>query len=196
MCAPTGTPAASIPVASTPATTIRGKICILWDMATVTFHNDPVETVGTLPAVGEQLPTFDLVGTDLGAVSAADFAGKRLVVSIFPSVDTGTCAAAMRTFNEEAAGLDNTVVLCVSKDLPFAQSRFCAAEGIENVVSASAFRSTFGEDFGVTLQGSPLQGLLARAIVVTDAEHKVVYTQLVDEVTEEPDYAASIAALN
>ncbi|WP_165242189.1 thiol peroxidase [Corynebacterium lizhenjunii] len=165
-------------------------------MATVTFHNDPVETVGTLPAVGEQLPTFDLVGTDLGAVSAADFAGKRLVVSIFPSVDTGTCAAAMRTFNEEAAGLDNTVVLCVSKDLPFAQSRFCAAEGIENVVSASAFRSTFGEDFGVTLQGSPLQGLLARAIVVTDAEHKVVYTQLVDEVTEEPDYAASIAALN
>ena len=115
---------------------------------------------------------------------------------MFPSVDTGVCAAQLRSFNEKAAGLDNTVVLSVSRDLPFAQERFCAAEGIENVVSASDFRSDFGEKLGITLQGSPLKGLLARSVVVTDEEHKVIYTELVDEVTTEPNYDAAIEALS
>lgn len=164
-------------------------------MAEITLKNNPVHTNGELPAVGAPLPDFVLAGTDLADVKAADFAGKRLVISFFPSVDTGVCAAALRKFNEEAAGLDNTVVLSVSEDLPFAQARFCAAEGIENVVSASAFRSSFGEDFGVKLVDSPMTGLLARGVVVTDGDHKVVYTELVSEITEEPNYDAALAAL-
>lgn len=164
-------------------------------MAEITLKNNPVHTNGELPAIGESLPGFVLAGTDLSDVKAADYAGKRLVISFFPSVDTGVCAAALRKFNEEAAGLDNTVVLSVSEDLPFAQARFCAAEGIENVVSASAFRSSFGEDFGVKLVDSPMTGLLARGVVVTDADHKVVYTELVSEITEEPNYDAALAAL-
>lgn len=164
-------------------------------MANVTFKNDPTTTSGDLPVEGEQLPAFELVGGDLSTVSSADFAGKRLVLNIFPSLDTGVCAASVRAFNKLAAGLDNTVVLCISEDLPFAQQRFCAAEGIDNVVAASAFRSSFGEDYGLRLTGSPLQGLLARAVVVTDASHNVVYTQLVSEITTEPDYQAAEAAL-
>jgi thiol peroxidase len=164
-------------------------------MASITFKNHPVTTVGELPAKGSTLPAFELVGQDLGAVSSADLAGKRVVLNIFPSVDTGTCAMSVRTFNEVAAGLENTVVVCVSKDLPFAQARFCGAEGIENVVTGSAFRSSFGEDFGVTMADGPLAGLLSRAVVVTDAEGTVLYTEQVGEVSEEPDYDAARAAL-
>jgi thiol peroxidase len=164
-------------------------------MASITFKNTPVSTVGELPAKGSTLPAFELVGQDLGAVSSADLAGKRVVLNIFPSVDTGTCAMSVRTFNEVAAGLENTVVVCVSKDLPFAQARFCGAEGIENVVTGSAFRSSFGEDFGVTMADGPLAGLLSRAVVVTDAEGTVLYTEQVGEVSEEPDYDAARAAL-
>ncbi|MDO5031759.1 thiol peroxidase [Corynebacterium sp.] len=164
-------------------------------MATTKFQGNHVETAGELPAVGSELPDFTLVGTDLEEVTKADFAGKRLVISLFPSVDTGVCAQQLRSFNEKAAGLENTVVLSVSRDLPFAQERFCAAEGIDNVVSASDFRTDFGEKLGLTLQGSPLKGLLARAVIVTDADHKVVYTELVPEVGTEPDYEAALAAL-
>ena len=164
-------------------------------MASITFHNDPVTTAGELPVQGSALPAFDLVGKDLGAVSSADLAGKRVVLNIFPSVDTGTCAMSVRKFNELAAGLENTVVVCVSKDLPFAQARFCGAEGLENVVTGSAFRSSFGEDFGVTMTDGPLAGLLSRAVIITDENGNIVFTEQVGEVSEEPNYEAARAAL-
>lgn len=165
-------------------------------MANVTFKNESTSTSGELPAVGDQLPDFTLVGTDLSEITPADLAGKRVVLNIFPSLDTGVCAASVREFNKRATSLDNTVVLGVSQDLPFAHGRFCSAEGIDNVTTGSTFRSTFGEDYGLTLQGSPLQGLLARAVVVADENGKVVYTQLVDEITDEPDYDAAVNALS
>ncbi|WP_018295630.1 thiol peroxidase [Corynebacterium lubricantis] len=165
-------------------------------MANVTFKNEPATTAGELPAVGDQLPAFELVGTDLAPVTDSALSGKRLILNIFPSLDTGTCAASVREFNSRAAELDeNTTVLCISKDLPFAHDRFCSSNGIENVVNASAFRSSFGEDYGVTLQDSPLQGLLSRSVIVTDENHKVLYTQLVDEISEEPNYDAALEAL-
>ncbi|MDO5511819.1 thiol peroxidase [Corynebacterium sp.] len=165
-------------------------------MANVTFKNESTSTSGELPAVGDQLPDFTLVGSDLSEITPADVAGKRVVLNIFPSLDTGVCAASVREFNERATSLDNTVVLGVSQDLPFAHARFCSAEGIDNVTTGSAFRSSFGEDYGLTLQGSPLQGLLARAVIVADEGGKVVYTQLVDEITDEPDYDAAVNALS
>lgn len=164
-------------------------------MATTAFKENPVRTTGELPAEGTSAPAFSLVGTDLSEVSSETFAGRRVVLNIFPSVDTGVCAASVRRFNEIAAGLKNTTVVCVSKDLPFALGRFCGAEGIENVVAASAFRSSFGEDFGLTQAEGPLQGLLARAVVVLDADGSVLHTQLVPEITTEPDYDAAVAAL-
>lgn len=140
-------------------------------MAEVTLQNELViHTNGDLPAVGAKLPEFSVLAADLSEISSADFAGKNLVLNIFPSVDTGVCANSVRTFNKQAAGLENTVVLCVSNDLPFAIGRFCAAEGIENVVTSSAFRSSFGEDFGVKLVDGPLAGLLARSVVVVNPE--------------------------
>ena len=165
-------------------------------MANVTFKNEPTTTSGDLPAVGDQLPDFTIVGTDLAEITPADFAGKRVVLNIFPSLDTGVCAASVREFNERATALDNTVVLGVSHDLPFAHDRFCSAEGIDNVTAGSVFRSTFGEDYGLTLEGSPLKGLLARAVIVADEDGKVIYTQLVDEITTEPDYDAAVNALH
>lgn len=170
-------------------------VTILGCMTSVTFKNEETNLVGNFVEKGQELPAFSVVGTDLSEITNKDFSGKRVIISLFPSVDTGVCAAALRRFNEEAAALENTKVLSVSKDLPFAQARFCEAEGIENVVSASAFRSTIGDDFGVTLAGSPLKGLLARAIVVADEEGKIIYTELVDEVTNEPDYEAALEAL-
>ena len=164
-------------------------------MATTAFKQNPVRTAGELPTVGSAAPAFELVGTDLSAVTVGDFAGRRVVLNIFPSVDTGVCAQSVRQFNELAAGLANTAVVCVSKDLPFALGRFCGAEGIDNVVAASAFRSSFGEDFGLTQAEGPLAGLLARAVVVLDADGTVLYTQLVPEITTEPDYDAAVAAL-
>lgn len=165
-------------------------------MTHTAFQGNPVSVSGNLPAVGEKLPSFTATGTDLGTVDNASVAGKRVVFNIFPSVDTGVCAASVRRFNELAAGLDNTEVVCVSRDLPFAMARFCGAEGIENVSSASDFRHGFGEAFGVVQTDGPLAGLLARAVVVADAEGTVVHSQLVDEITTEPDYDAAIAALS
>ena len=164
-------------------------------MTAISFKNTPVNTVGALPATGSPLPAFELVGQDLGAVTSSDFAGQRIVLNIFPSLDTGTCAMSVRRFNEIAAGLDNTVVVCVSMDLPFAQARFCGAEGIENVVTGSAFRSTFGEDYGVTMEDGPLAGVLSRAVVIADADGTIIHTEHLDEVTEEPDYDAAQAVL-
>ena len=164
-------------------------------MANTAFQGSPVKTVGELPAKGEQSPAFSLVGSDLGDVNSQDYSGKRVVLNIFPSLDTGVCAASVRKFNELASGLENTTVVCVSNDLPFAQARFCGAEGIENVVTASGFRSSFGKDFGTTMVDGPLAGLLARSVVVLYEKGTVTYTQLVDEITTEPDYDSAIAAL-
>jgi thiol peroxidase len=164
-------------------------------MAEVTLGGNPVNTSGDLPEVGGPAPSFSLVGNDLGEVTNASFEGKNLVLNIFPSVDTPTCATSVRTFNERAAGLDNTAVLCVSADLPFAHSRFCGAEGIENVSSASTFRSSFGSDFGVTLTDGPLAGVLARAVVVVGPDGSVKHTELVSEIAQEPNYDAALGAL-
>ncbi|MEJ5919905.1 MULTISPECIES: thiol peroxidase [unclassified Corynebacterium] len=164
-------------------------------MAHTAFQGNPVQISGDLPAQGASLPAFEVTGTDLASLTNSDFAGKRTVLNIFPSVDTGVCAASVRRFNELAAEMDNTVVLNVSRDLPFALARFCGAEGIENVQAASDFRHGFGEQLGVVQQDGPLAGLLARSVVVADADGNVVYTQLVPEITEEPDYDAALAAL-
>ncbi|MDO5619635.1 thiol peroxidase [Kocuria sp.] len=159
------------------------------------FQDNPVHTVGQLPTQGSTAPSYSLVGSDLSEVTSQDFAGRRVVLNIFPSLDTGVCAASVRRFNELAAGLEDTTVLCVSADLPFAQERFCGAEGIDNVVVASSFRSTFGQDWGVSMVDGPLEGLLARAVVVVDADGRVIHTQLVPEITEEPNYDDAVAAL-
>ena len=164
-------------------------------MPNVIYKKQSVSTLGSLPAVGTQAPEFDLVGTNLETITSDQFRGSRVVLNIFPSLDTRACAASVRRFNELAAGLDKTVVVSVSMDLPFAHDRFCVNEGIENVVSASAFRSSFGEDYGVTMTDGPLEGLLARSVVVLDTDGTVKYTQLVDEITTEPDYDAAVAAL-
>lgn len=165
-------------------------------MAQVTFKGSPIKTAGELPEKGSAAPDFTLVKQDLSETSLADYKGKRLVLNIFPSIDTGVCAISVRTFNEKAAALENTVVLCVSMDLPFAQARFCAAEGIKNVVTASAFRSAFGEHYGVTLIDGPLAGLFARAVVVMNEAGKVIYTELVPEIAQEPDYDQALAVLS
>lgn len=164
-------------------------------MAEVTLGGNPVHTSGELPEVGSSAPSFSLVGNDLGDVTNSSFDGKNVILNIFPSVDTPTCATSVRTFNERAAGLDNTAVVCVSADLPFAQGRFCGAEGIENVSTASTFRSTFGNDFGVSLTDGPLAGVLARAVVVVGADGSVKHTELVSEIAQEPDYDAALGAL-
>ncbi|WP_126376463.1 thiol peroxidase [Arachnia propionica] len=164
-------------------------------MTDITLDGTPVHTHGSLPTVGTKAPGFTLVGNDLSPIALADFAGSRLILNIFPSVDTGVCATSVRTFNERAAGLENTKVLCISRDLPFAQARFCGAEGIENVTVASDFRTTFGETYGVTMINGPLEGLLARAVVVLDEKGNVIHSQLVPEIKQEPDYEAALAAL-
>ena len=163
-------------------------------MAQITLRGNPINTVGELPAVGSQAPDFSLTSTDLGAVSSEEFGGKPLLLNIFPSVDTAVCATSVRTFNERAAG-SGVSVLCVSKDLPFAQKRFCGAEGIENVTTASAFRDSFGEDYGITIVDGPMAGLLARAVVVIDADGTVVYSELVPEIAAEPSYDAGLDAM-
>ena len=162
-------------------------------MATTHLGGNPVTTAGELPAVGSAAPAFSLLAPDFSEVSLEE--GTRTVLNIFPSVDTGVCAASVRKFNELAAGLADTQVICVSEDLPFAQARFCGAEGIESVVAASAFRSTFGQDFGVTLVDGKFEGLLARSVVVIDTDGTVLHSQLVEEIAQEPDYDAAVAAL-
>ena len=164
-------------------------------MTQVTFKGSPVQTVGDLPGLGSDAPGFRLVKQDLSETTLTDYDGQKLVLNIFPSIDTPVCALSVKAFNEKAAGLKNTAVLCVSVDLPFAQARFCGAEGIENVEAVSAFRSNFGEHYGVTLADSPLAGLLARAVIVIDETGQVIYTELVREIAQEPDYAAALAAL-
>jgi thiol peroxidase len=163
-------------------------------MATITFKSAPVHTKGDLPKVGSKAPEFRLVKTDLSEMSSQDTAGKRVILNIFPSIDTPVCATSVRRFNEQAAGLKDTLVLCVSKDLPFAHKRFCGAEGIDKVHSLSAFRGDFGEAWGVTMQDGPLRGLLARAVVVIDPSGKVAYTEQVADIASEPDYEKALAA--
>ena len=164
-------------------------------MATLSMKGNPVHTTGNLPAVGSKAPNFSLTKQDLSDVTLEAYAGKRIVYNIFPSLDTGVCATSVRKFNELASSLPHTVVLNVSQDLPFAQKRFCAAEGINNVEILSAFRSNFGKDYGATIQDSGLKGLLSRAVIVTDADHNVLYTEQVNELSHEPNYNAAIAAL-
>ncbi len=164
-------------------------------MANTIFRDVPVHTVGDLPEVGSTLPTFQVTQTDLTLLDSSELAGKRLVLNIFPSVDTGICATSVRTFNKLAAGLANTTVVCISKDLPFALGRFCGAEGIENVITTSAYNSSFGEDYGVTMANGAAAGLFARAIVVADESGRILYTDVTPTVHVEPDYDAAIAAL-
>ena len=164
-------------------------------MAQITFKGSPINTLGELPAAGSDAPDFTLVKQDLSETILADYKGQRLILNIFPSIDTGVCAASVRAFNEKAAGLENAAVLCVSMDLPFAQGRFCGAEGIDNVVTASAFRAAFGDHYGVSIVDGPLAGLFARAVIVIDEDSKVVYTELVPEIAQEPDYDAALGVL-
>ncbi len=165
-------------------------------MATVTLRGNPVEVAGQLPQPGQQAPAFSLVGADLADVSLASLAGKRKILNIFPSVDTPTCATSVRTFNTKARGLANTVVLCISADLPFAQKRFCGAEGLDNVINLSTMRgAAFLKDYGVALASGPLAGIAARAVLVLDEQDKVLHSELVAEIGNEPDYDAALRAL-
>ena len=166
-------------------------------MATVTFKGAPVSTCGQVPEAGNDAPDCTLVKSDLAELTFSELKGQKVVINIFPSIDTPVCAASVRRFNEAAASLDNTTVLCISVDLPFAQARFCGAEGLDRVVTLSAFRcGDFGEKYGVAITDSPLAGLLARAVVVVGEDGCVIYSQLVPEITEEPDYDAALAALS
>ncbi|OGS75774.1 MAG: lipid hydroperoxide peroxidase [Flavobacteria bacterium RIFCSPLOWO2_12_FULL_31_7] len=165
-------------------------------MSTVTLGGNPVHTNATLPAVGSVAPQFQLVGSDLSDVSLQDFKGQRVILNIFPSIDTATCATSVRTFNKMANDLENTKVLCISRDLPFAQKRFCGSEGLENVVNLSDFRDgSFGDNYGLTLTDSALKGLHARAIVVVDENGVVTHTELVSEIANEPNYEAALKSL-
>jgi thioredoxin-dependent peroxiredoxin len=165
-------------------------------MAKITLKGNPLNTSGQLPATGSDLPSFTLVRSDLSEASLADFAAKRLVLNIFPSLDTPVCASSVRRFNQEASSLADTVVLCISADLPFAHKRFCEVEGLDQVVPLSVFRSPeFGQSYGVAIIDGALRGLLARAVIIADGSGKVIYTELVPEITEEPDYDKALLAL-
>ena len=162
---------------------------------TITLGGNAIHTVGKLPAVGTSIKAFTLTGVDLKEKTATDFKGKYIIMNIFPSVNTGVCSKSVRKFNEDAAKLTNTTVLCISKDLPFAQKQFCGAEGIDHVVMLSDFRNDFGTSYGVQIADGPMKGLLSRAVVVVEPEGKIVYVQQVPEIGQEPDYAAAIAAV-
>ena len=165
-------------------------------MATITFKGKDIHTAGTLPAVGSKVPAFTLTDRDLTDRTLTDFQGGKIVMNIFPSIDTSVCAMSVRRFNAEAAARPGTVILCISADLPFAASRFCGAEGLDKVVTLSDFRhKEFGADYGVRITDSPLAGLLARAVLVIDEQGKVVYTEQVPEIGQEPDYDAALAVL-
>ncbi|MGY4532047.1 thiol peroxidase [Pseudomonas sp. TE3786] len=165
-------------------------------MAQVTLRGNPVQVTGELPKAGQKAPAFSLVGADLSDVTLASLAGKRKVLNIFPSVDTPTCATSVRKFNAETSNLANTVVLCISADLPFAQARFCGAEGLQNVVNLSTMRGAdFLADYGVAIANGPLAGVAARAVVVLDENDKVLHSELVAEIGSEPNYEAAVAAL-
>ena len=165
-------------------------------MATVTLRGNPIQTSGELPKPGSEIPGFRLVDVSLKDITLHDYAGKRKVLNIFPSIDTPTCAMSVRKFNEQAGKLNNTVVLCISADLPFAQKRFCGAEGLSNVVSLPLMRGrNFAKDYGVLIEDGPLAGLTARAVVVLGADNKVLHSELVPEIAQEPNYDAALKAL-
>ncbi|MBB6189647.1 thiol peroxidase [Rhodanobacter sp. MP7CTX1] len=165
-------------------------------MSDVTFKGQPISVDGQFPAVGSKAPAFSLVGADLSDVALSSYAGKRKVLNIFPSVDTSVCATSVRRFNELSSQLENTVVLCISADLPFAQARFCGAEGLDKVSNLSVMRGhQFLNDYGVAIASGPLAGLAARAVLVLDEHDKVIHAELVDELTHEPNYDAALAAL-
>lgn len=165
-------------------------------MAKITLKGNKIKTVGKLPKVGKKAPSFKLIGNDLSVSKLKSFKGKKILLNITPSLDTGVCAASLRKFNEEGAKLENTIVINVSADLPFAQARFCGAEGIENAITLSTFRNAkFGKKYGVTIKTGPMKGLLSRAVVVIGENGKVIYTEQVPEIVEEPNYDAALEAL-
>jgi thioredoxin-dependent peroxiredoxin len=165
-------------------------------MAQVTFKGTPVQTAGSLPQIGAMAPDFKVVKTDLSPLSLSEFKGKKVVLNIFPSIDTPVCATSVRKFNSEADKLGNAVVLCISRDLPFAQKRFCGAEGLNNVLMGSEFRdANFSEAYGVRIADGPLAGLLSRAIVIVDEAGKIAYTEQVADIAQEPDYGKALAAI-
>lgn len=166
-------------------------------MTQITLAGNPVEVAGQFPQVGEQVANFTLVANDLAEVQLADFAGKRKILNIFPSIDTGVCATSVRVFNEKANDLNDTVVLCISADLPFAQARFCGAEGLENVKTLSAFRhGDVAQQLGVAMTSNALAGLMARAVIVLDVDNHVLHSELVPEIKQEPNYDAALAVLS
>ncbi|MQP25807.1 thiol peroxidase [Flavobacterium sp. LMO8] len=165
-------------------------------MASITLGGNPIHTNGELPAVGSKATDFNLVKTDLGTATLADFAGSKVVLNIFPSIDTGTCATSVRKFNEKASALANTKVLCISRDLPFAQKRFCGAEGLENVINLSDFKDgSFGKNYGLEITDGPLAGLHSRVVVVLDENGTILHAEQVNEIADEPNYDAALAVL-
>lgn len=165
-------------------------------MASITLGGNPINTNGNLPEKGSKAAGFTLTKNDLSTTTLADFAGKKVVLNIFPSIDTGTCAQSVRTFNEKASKLENTVVLCISRDLPFAQKRFCGAEGLENVINLSDFKAgEFGKNYGLEIVDGPLAGLHSRVVIVLDENGTVIYTEQVNEIANEPNYEAALAVL-
>ena len=162
---------------------------------TITLKGNPVHTVGKLPAVGTAAKDFTLTAVDLSEKTFADFKEKYIIMNIFPSINTGVCAKSVREFNKDAASLDNTIVLCISKDLPFAQKQFCGAEGIDRVVMLSDFRNDFGHTYEVQMADGAMRGLLSRAVIVIDPDGKIIYEQQVPEIGQEPDYASALAAV-
>ena len=165
-------------------------------MASITLGGNPIHTNGELPAVGSKATDFNLIKTDLSNASLADFTGSRIILNIFPSIDTGTCATSVRTFNEKASSLTNTKVLCISRDLPFAQKRFCGAEGLENVINLSDFKDgSFGKNYGLEIVDGPLAGLHSRVVIVLDENGTILHTEQVNEIADEPNYEAALAVL-
>jgi len=165
-------------------------------MATITLGGNPIQTNGELPQVGSKATDFSMTQTDLSTATLATFAGSRVVLNIFPSIDTGTCATSVRTFNEKASQLANTKVLCISRDLPFAQKRFCGAEGLENVVNLSDFNTgSFGKNYGLEIVDGPLAGLHSRVVIVLDENGTILHTEQVSEIANEPNYEAALAVL-
>lgn len=165
-------------------------------MSEITFKGNPIHTGGVLPTIGEKAPSFALTASDLNQKTLADYQGKYVVLNIFPSIDTGVCAQSVREFNKEISSVENTVVLCISKDLPFALSRFCAAEGLENVITLSDFKTEeFANAYGVKIVDGPLEGLLSRAVVIINPNGEIIYTEQVPEIGQEPDYKDALAAI-
>ncbi len=165
-------------------------------MATITLEGNDIHTVGELPAIGSDAPAFTLTNAELGTASLADYSGKQVVLNIFPSIDTGVCAESTRRFNTAADSMDSTVVLCISADLPFALSRFCGAENLNNVITLSTFRNPeFGDSYGVRISDGPIAGLMSRAVVIIDENGKVIHTEQVPEIVQEPDYDAALTKL-